>query len=195
VGAIAGVVLAAGAGRRFRAEKATAKFRGRSFLEGVVHGLKASVNPIVVVVAPDTPETQAHARALGLAIVENPHPERGPISSVGIALNSFLVNAGIEAAMVVPVDQVAVRAGTTAALVTRYRAEPGLYVARHQGERGHPVLIPRALWIAIEEPAAGVTLRDVTADAIGVDLDDESILWNINTPEDLTLLERTAKQP
>ncbi|MBI3073483.1 MAG: nucleotidyltransferase family protein [Deltaproteobacteria bacterium] len=193
MGAIAGVILAAGAGRRFGAEKATAKFRGRTFLEGVLAGLKASVNPIVVVVAPDTPETHNHARALGLGIVENPHPERGPISSVGIALNSFLVNAGVEAAMVAPVDQVLVRAATAAALVNRYRAEPGLYVASHRGNRGHPVLIPRALWIAIEEPMGGKTLRDVTADAALVDVEDESVLWNINTREELDKLESSSK--
>ena len=130
---LAGVVLAGGASRRMGRPKAGLEWAGDTFLGHVVAALAAAkVDPIVVVAGT---HRAAAAAALGeparARIVVNPHPERGQLSSLKVALRDLAVGEGAGppggvgpcGAVVALVDHPAVHASTVAALVEAALAE------------------------------------------------------------------------
>ncbi|WP_418155242.1 nucleotidyltransferase family protein [Actinoalloteichus caeruleus] len=165
---VAGLVLAAGAGRRFGRPKALAALDGELLVERAVAALAAGgCSPIAVVLGAARDEVRRRARfPVPVLAVDNEDWATGVGSSLRAGLDALL-RRGAHAALVVPVDL----PGLTPAAVDRVRrtatAEPGtpgtirpgaaLAVATYQGRRGHPVLIGRAHWAGVARSAAGDT--------------------------------------
>ncbi|CAH0133319.1 NTP transferase domain-containing protein [Microbacterium sp. Bi128] len=148
----AGLVLAAGAGRRFGGPKALARDPdGIPWVEKAVRALRdGGCDPVVVVLGAGADE------AAGLV----PHGARMVRAAAWAEGVSASLRAGLEAVastsapavVVVPVDTPELPAAAVARLARR--ARPGaLAFATYAGAPGHPVLIGRAHWDAL---AAGV---------------------------------------
>lgn len=168
----AGVVLAAGEGRRFGGPKAAYVHDGERLVDRAVRVLReAGCEPVVVVLGAwvgDVP---------GAQVVVNPDWGRGMGSSLRCALTAL---TEADRAVVTLVDL----PGLTAAAVQRVRATPDpLVQATYGGRRGHPVVLGRAHWGGVAELAVGdrgardylaghdVTLVEVGDVATGRDLD------------------------
>lgn len=138
---VVAVVLAAGAGSRFRGptHKLDAPLRGRPVLErSVGAALAAGVGPVVVVTS------QQLTTGLHPAVVHivNQHWEDGQITSL---------RAGIEAAAALDADAVVVGLGDQPFVsVDAWRAvaavDAPIAVATYRGERGHPVRLRADVW-------------------------------------------------
>lgn len=151
---VAGLLLAAGGGRRYGMPKALVRHRDRLFVEhaaGVLHD--AGCSPVVIVLGAAAAEVRATAALPGSSLVDNPDWPTGMGSSLRVGLVDLSTSDAI-AVVVLPVDT----PGVTAAAVHRLAvlAAPGVLArATYDGAPGHPVLIGREHWAGVAESAIG----------------------------------------
>jgi CTP:molybdopterin cytidylyltransferase MocA len=150
VDGVAGVLLAAGGGRRYGMPKALVRKGGRLFVEHAARVLhEGGCGPVVVVLGAAAAEVRAVADLTGSSVVDNPDWESGMGSSLRVGLAALSASDAVSA-VVLPVDT----PGVTAAAVRRVRAlsSPAALVrATYHGEPGHPVLIGRDHWAGVLE--------------------------------------------
>ncbi|MET0234959.1 MAG: nucleotidyltransferase family protein [Kibdelosporangium sp.] len=146
---VAGVVLAAGAGRRYGMPKALVRFQGQLFVERAVGVLReGGCEPVVAVLGARAADVRAQLP--GLVAVDNPDWPQGMGSSLRIGLRTITGDAVI----VLPVDTPGIRPAAIRRLIGR--ASPAaLLRASYHGEPGHPVLIGRDHWAGVHELAIG----------------------------------------
>ena len=150
---VAGVLLAAGAGRRFGMPKALVRHRGRLFVETAAEVLReAGCDPVIVVLGASAEHARVSAELPGTTVIDNPDWASGMGSSLRVGLAALPDD--VLAAVILPVDT----PGVTAAAVRRVaeHAAPGaLARATYDGQPGHPVLIGRDHWAAVSASATG----------------------------------------
>jgi CTP:molybdopterin cytidylyltransferase MocA len=137
---VAAIVLAAGAGTRFGGPKQ------RLLLPLVLERLRqTSVRDIVVVGgAYQLDEIEE------VLVVECPEWERGPGASLRCGLAAL--PAGTEAAVIVLADGPRLAPEAVERVVAAWRAGAGeLVAAAYDGERGHPLVVGRALWDSVPD--------------------------------------------
>jgi CTP:molybdopterin cytidylyltransferase MocA len=151
---VAGLLLAAGEGRRYGMPKALVESGGRLLVERALATLRAGgCDPVVVVLGAAAGEVRARADLGGALVVDNPDWATGMGSSL---------RTGLAAAAGLPVDAVAVllvdTPGISPAAVRRmagHGTRAALAMATYHGEPGHPVVIGRDHWPGVAELAVG----------------------------------------
>jgi CTP:molybdopterin cytidylyltransferase MocA len=147
---VGGLVLAAGAGRRFGGPKALAELGGERLVDRAVRILSlGGADPVLVV--------------LGAAVVDVPGADAVIVNDdwsegMGSSLRAGLAApelAGCTAVIVQLVDQPGIRATAVRLLVAAHDEGVDLAVATYAGERGHPVLLGRDRWADIAAGAVG----------------------------------------
>jgi CTP:molybdopterin cytidylyltransferase MocA len=184
---IAGLLLAAGAGRRFGSPKALVTHRGSLFVESAAEVLRqAGCDPVVVVLGASAEQVRERA-SLGTAVVlDNPDWATGMGSSLRVGLAAVAATAAVAVA-VLPVDT----PGVTAVAVRRLAALAApdvLARAVFHGEPGHPVLIGRAHWAGVLETSTGdAGARDYLRahEVLAVPCEDIADGMDVDRPEDL----------
>ncbi|MER5552496.1 nucleotidyltransferase family protein [Streptomyces sp. NPDC002793] len=192
---IAGVLLAAGGGRRLGGRpKALLEHRGRPLVEHAVRALRdGGCGPVHVVLGAAAERVRALADLSGCVVTVNPSWEEGMGSSLRAGLSS-LAGSDADAALVLLVDQPGIGAEAVARVRSAYLSRASLAAAAYAGERGHPVLFGADRWAGVAAGAVGdqgarAYLR-THRDAIGlVECSDVAQGYDIDTAEDLTLLE------
>ena len=138
---VAAVILAAGAASRYGAPKQ------RLLLPGVLERVRGSgVGEIVVV-------SGAHALEVDVRIVQCDDWELGPGASLRCGLEALAVD--VEAAVVVLADGPRLSPAAIDRVVATWR-ETGaeIVAASYGGDRGHPVLLARAVWNGVPDEGA-----------------------------------------
>ncbi|MFE9022679.1 NTP transferase domain-containing protein [Streptomyces sp. NPDC007808] len=192
---VAGLVLAAGGGRRLGGRpKALLPHRGRPLVEHAVEVLRAAgCARVHVVLGARAAAVRARAELGGCVLVENPDWADGMGSSLRVGLDS-LAGTGARAALVSLVDQPGIGAQAVARVRAAYEDESSLASAAYDGVRGHPVLLGAAHWAGIVATATGdrgarAYLKE-HEDAIGlVECGDVARPYDIDTEADLAHLE------
>jgi CTP:molybdopterin cytidylyltransferase MocA len=179
---VAGLVLAAGAGRRFGGPKALIGLDGERLVDRALRLVRdGGCEPVVVVTG-----------AVGLNIegaiaVDNPQWATGMGSSLRTGLAAMPVD--VEAAVVALVDTPWVGPEAVRRLVAAHGLGAELAVAVYSGERGHPVLIGRSHWAGVAGAAQGDTgARGYLADhprVVEVDCTGTGDPRDIDRPADL----------
>lgn len=150
VSGVAGLVLAAGAGRRFGGPKALATIGGERLVDRAVRTVRDGGADPVYVVAGAAPLAVA-----GAVVVDNPDWATGMGSSLRAGLAALPDDS--EAVLVVLVDQ----PGLTAAAVARLLDSAGrtgpdtVAVATYGGQQRHPVALGRHHWREVSDRAVG----------------------------------------
>ncbi|QUH00469.1 nucleotidyltransferase family protein [Saccharopolyspora erythraea] len=188
---VAGVVLAAGAGRRFGMPKALVEHRGELFVDRAARVLaEGGCAPVVVVLGAAADTVRERADLTGVTVVFNPDWSTGMGSSLRVALDALARTTSadtVSAALITPVDMPGI--GPSAVRrVAAHASHARLAAATHQGRRSHPVLIGRDHWSGASESAVGDSgarqyLRD--HEVTLVTCDDVSEGFDIDRPEDL----------
>ena len=167
--AVGAVVLAAGAATRFGAPKQ------RLLLPRVLERLaEAPVVDAIVIVS------GAHelSEVKGAQIVACADWDRGPGASLRCGLRSL--PAGVEAAVVVLADGPGLSPEAVERVVRSWRAGAGgLIAASYEGQRGHPLVVDRALWESV--PDEGLKALE----PVLVDCSDLCAPGDVDRPEDL----------
>ncbi|AZK97349.1 nucleotidyltransferase family protein [Streptomyces tsukubensis] len=193
---VAGLVLAAGGGRRLGGRpKALLHHRGRPLVEHALSALRSGgCGPVHVVLGAAAEQVRAEADLTDGVPVENPDWAGGMGSSLRAGLDS-LAAGGAVAVVVVLVDQPGIGAAAVRRVVAaRAGARDALVSAAYGGERGHPVLFGADRWPEIARTAAGdrgarAYLRAHTAELTLVECGDVAEPYDIDTVADLDRLE------
>ena len=150
---VAGLVLAAGAGRRYGMPKALVPYEGRLLVQRAADTLAAAgCAETVVVLGAEADRVRAAAPDLPRT-VENPDWPTGMASSLRVGL-AALAGTPAAAAVVLLVDM----PGVTPAAVRRIAAMAGpaaLAMGGYGDRRGHPVLLGRDHWDGVATSATG----------------------------------------
>jgi len=185
-------VLAAGRGVRFGGPtpKPLSVFRGRPLVAHAVNAaLDSGLTPVVVVVSDDNVEA---VLASAIRVARNETPELGISSSLHAALRAVEADADIDGVVVGLADQPFVGADAYRRVARAYDHGARLAVATYGGRRANPVLVAREHWReALEltgDEGARVLLR--RHGAVEVPCDGTGDATDIDTPEDLAVLER-----
>ncbi|TDD74583.1 nucleotidyltransferase family protein [Actinomadura rubrisoli] len=179
----AGLLLAAGEGRRLGGPKALLELDGERLVDRGVHLLReAGCSPVIVVIG------AAQVEVIGAVVVPNPGWRDGMGSSLRAGLAAL--PPACPAVVVALVDQPRVSPAAVRRLIAAYEAGAEIAVATYAGEPRNPVLLRARHFAAAAEAAVGDTgargfLRAHPDLLTGVPCDDVAAPDDIDTPADL----------
>jgi len=180
---VAGVLLAAGEGRRLGTPKALVELGGRRLVDRGADVLRdGGTAPVVVVTG------AAAVTVPDVILVPNPDWRTGMGSSLAAGLRAL--PGECTAAVIALVDQPLIGAGAVRRLVEAHRAGAGLVVAAYHGRARNPVLLARRHWAGVIAAADGDTgarpyLRAHPGLVTLVECADVGAPDDVDTPEDL----------
>ena len=152
---VAGLVLAAGGGRRYGMPKALVEYEGSLLVERAVRTARAVCDPVLVVLGAQAVDVWRTADLEGATVLANRDWETGMASSLRTGLDGLRGWPGrVDAALVTLVDMPGM---TPEALrtVAAHAAPDALATATYDGVRGHPVLLGREHWAGVAATATG----------------------------------------
>ncbi|MHB8653968.1 MAG: nucleotidyltransferase family protein [Terriglobia bacterium] len=185
---IAGLILAAGESSRMGTDKALLIYRGRTFLEHILATLHtAGLKEATVVLGHHADEIQREVKLTGTEVVVNQDYRRGQTSSLQAGLRA-LDRPAIHAVVLCLVDHPAVSAEVIRKLVVVFEQSAApVVIPTFQGQRGHPVLISRALFAELlvlsESEGANTVVRKHRDSTQFVEVDDPGVLIDVDDPE------------
>lgn len=153
--AVAGLVLAAGGGRRYGMPKALVEYGGSLLVERAVRTAGEVCDPVLVVLGARAADVWRTADLGGATVLANPDWATGMASSLRAGLDGLRGWPGrIDAALVVLVDMPGMTPEALRA-VAAHAAPDALAIACYDGVRGHPVLLGRDHWAEVAATATG----------------------------------------
>jgi CTP:molybdopterin cytidylyltransferase MocA len=185
---IGGVLLAAGAGSRFRAAgggvKLLAPVGGRPLVERTLAALAdAPLGDRVIVLGAHADQLLAATELYGVRPVRNERWERGMASSLWTGLAAL--DPACTAAVIVLGDGPTLAAEAIRRVARAAEGAGGLIAATYDGERqSHPVAIPRTLWPRLPETGEQGA-RVLGRASVLVDCTDLPPPGDADTPSDL----------
>ncbi|MCW2599869.1 MAG: hypothetical protein JWM02_1698 [Frankiales bacterium] len=188
---VAGLLLAAGGGRRFGSPKALIALEGELLVERgarVLH--EGGCAPVVVALGAQADQVQALASLPEVVVVTD--WESGMGASLRAGLRA-LEARDVTACVVALADQPRVGAQAVARLVAAHAAGAVAAVATYDGVARNPVLLDRRTWVAVAAAAHGDVgardwLRAHPALVTQVPCEDTGSPFDIDTPADLEAL-------
>ncbi|MEW6439399.1 MAG: nucleotidyltransferase family protein [bacterium] len=190
---IAALLLAAGASSRMRgAFKPLLPLGGEAVIERTIRLFRdAGIDDVRVVVGHRSAELTPILERHGARSIRNANHAAGMFSSICAGVASL--EEEIEAFFLLPADIPLVRPATVTALREEFRRRPGpVYRPSCRGRAGHPVLLPASLRPCLLrwEGEGGLRgfLSSCVSPLIDVEVGDEGILIDFDTPEDYTAL-------
>jgi molybdenum cofactor cytidylyltransferase len=191
---IVALIPAAGRSVRMGRPKLILPVDGIPLIARVVAALRDGGAGRVIVVAPPVEEPGASslieaAEGQGAEVVVASSPPPDMRASVELGLAHLANGPRSTALLLTPGDIPGLGPAEVARVIRASADSPGrIVVPRHQGRRGHPVLIPWALATEIPRLPPGVGVNALLArhpDAVlYLDGDDPGILADLDTPED-----------
>ena len=144
--ALAGLVLAAGAGRRFAGPKQVATLGGETLVVRASRlALQVCDAGVVVVTGAHAEVVAAALTGMPVGIVHHADWEAGMGGSLARGVSALPADA--RACLVLLCDQAAITGEDLGALVAAWRAAPGVAAAAaFSGTLGAPAIFPAALW-------------------------------------------------
>lgn len=186
-GAVAAVVLAAGASTRLGQSKQLAPIGGRPALAYTLDALRASrVDRIVLVLGHDADTIAAALDLTDITIVRNDAYAEGQSTSVRTGVKSL--GDDVAAALMVVGDQPLLAPTVVDAIVRAYEQTGGPFIVPvYAGEWGNPVLLARATWPLLDNLKGDTGARPILRKHIDMVLEvpvPGSLPDDIDTPED-----------
>ena len=185
---ISALVLAAGESSRMGTDKARLGYNNSTFLETILSTLAvAGIERVAVVLGHHAEQIRQSVKLGGAEVVINPDYRLGQTSSLQMGLKA-LESPELEAIVLCLVDHPVVSVQTLRRLVDAFgESRSPMVIPTHQGRRGHPVVIGRALFEELKSlgPDAGANtiVRKHHEATQFVELNDPGILLDIDDPQ------------
>jgi molybdenum cofactor cytidylyltransferase len=185
---IAGLILAAGESRRMGSDKPLLTYRGHTFLETIILTLRnAGIENIVVVLGHHAEEIQQAVDLAGVQVIVNRDYRQGQTSSLQAGL-AALDAPPVEAVILALVDHPAISREVITKLQDRFEpSRPPVVIPTYRGQRGHPVVISRALFPELlglpPDQSANTVIRKYRDATQFVEVDDPGVLLDIDDPD------------
>ncbi len=191
------VILAAGCSSRMGRPKQLLTVQGKSMLDhAITAALEAGLSrPVLVLGAFYERILKESALVKKCEIVHNQDFEQGQATSLVAGVKHLMYRC--DGAVFMLCDQPFVRGSLLAVLVERFRQKrPDLLYPVYRRQRGNPVVIssrlfPRLL-TAAGDSGARFLFNDPELDSIAYEVDDQSVLMDIDTPEEYEALKKPA---
>ncbi len=190
---IPGVILAAGASLRIGRPKALLPtgVEGETFLSRLVETFWAGgVEEVVDIASRHSGDVDRVLAGVSRAprVVDNPHPERGQLSSVRVAL-AAIDKPGVSGMLLTLVDVPFVSPSTIRIVLETFLRTGASIVRPASGDtHGHPVLFGRPLFDELRQAsdAAGAktVVRAHAADIVNIPVSDQGAFTDVDTRED-----------
>ena len=192
---VAAVILAAGTASRFRAAagdaiatKLVAELDGKPLIRHVVEAvLQSRAAPIIVVTGHAENEVRTALKGLGMIYVRNDDYASGIASSVKCGVAQ--VPDDCDGAFVLLGDMPKVSGALLNQLIDAFEAAPSAraVVPVHEGQRGNPALIARALFREVEKLSGDVgaraLLKSAGTDVVEVPMASDAVSFDVDTPD------------
>ena len=192
----AGLLLAAGAGRRMGGPKALVELDGEPLVRRGIRLLAdGGCAPVLVVVGAAADRVRPLCE--GAVVVEAEQWETGMAASLRAGLTAVSGTAA-DACVVALVDQPLVTAAAVERLRAAHDAGAAAAVATYDGRPRNPVLLDRATWAGVAATALGDEgargwLRAHRDEVVHVDCSDAGSADDLDTPEDLSALREAVR--
>lgn len=184
-GKLTAVVLAAGRSRRMGRQKLLLPFGNKFVLQQVLDALSvAEPDRVLVVLGPTGGPVAASFADSPLSIVWNRKPESEMVDSLRCVLPHLPVDG--EGVLVCLGDQPMISPATYRSLALQHRRQPeAILQPRTASRKGHPVLLPQALFREIlSRPSLRDLLRTYEEKTRLIEVEDPGILLDMDTPKD-----------
>ena len=184
---ISAVILAAGSGTRIGIPKLKLIHKNEFFVNIISINLKSGgINNVVCIIRKDDTNWFKENADCPEYIV-NYNPELGMLSSVKLGIEKYLKHDGV---LLFPVDHPFVTNDTIKSLISDFKKNTNSVIKPfYKDKSGHPLIIPGTLFKYIVNSDNMKTLNDIIKESgiseIRIDVDDEGILKNVNSIEDL----------
>jgi molybdenum cofactor cytidylyltransferase len=187
---ISAIVLAAGEAKRMGQAKLLLPWQGKPILEHVLDQLLHSqVDEIILVLGHEAKQMREKIPAQGIKIAINPDYQEGMSASLRQGL--MIIDEKAEAFLVVLGDQPGISKEIINQLIQAFhypRHPKGIILPTYRGIRGHPVLFSSQYRQEVLKLKGDVGGRQILADhpedILGVEMDTDDVLQDIDTPED-----------
>jgi len=188
----AGLLLAAGEGKRLGTPKALVEIEGELLVDRAVRVLvDGGCAPVVVVLGAAAPDVVARARLADAVVVVNDAWPHGMGSSLRVGLTA-LAELGASSAVVSVVDQPRVGSDVVRRLAEHPSGRPAV-AAAYAGRQGNPVRLDASVWPDVAAAAEGdvgarAWMRSHPGSVEVVACDDLGVDDDVDTAEDLARL-------
>ena len=182
--AVAGIIVGAGAGKRFGGPKAIATLSdGRRFVDAIFDTARdAELSPVVTVLPPGVEPPK------GSISVVNAKADGEQVVSLRLGL-AQLANHPVVGVVAWPVDHPFVTLESVLALIDAARRTGAPIVSpEFDGRHGHPVFFHRDTWrelMTVADGGARAVVRSYGSRVARVDVHDRGVLRDIDLPSDL----------
>ncbi|MFN3891820.1 MAG: NTP transferase domain-containing protein [Beijerinckiaceae bacterium] len=192
---IGAIILAAGQSSRFRAadpsapSKVVAPLAGKPLVRHVAEAaLAARLDPVIVVTGFAREHAEGALPGLDVRLVHNPDHATGLASSLRAGVAAL--PAGTEGAAILLADMPKISAGLIGTLARIFQENPhaAAVVPCLHGQRGNPVIIRASLFEDVARLQGDVGARPLLqgrSDVIEVAISDESVAFDVDTPDAL----------
>jgi molybdenum cofactor cytidylyltransferase len=187
---ISAILLAAGESKRMGRPKQLLEWRGKTLLQHSLESLiNSAANEIILVLGHEADRISETLPTLPIKIVTNPDYKQGMASSLRRGL--LAMDPRSEAFLVLLADQPGIGPEITNTLIRTFQQadpKPGIVRPVYRGLRGHPVLIgvqylKEALQLQGDMGARQI-LMNHSEDILEIDVDQDAVLKDIDTPEE-----------
>ncbi len=185
---IYGVILSAGKSSRMGMPKALTKIGNQTFLEIIYGNMQdCGIENIFVVVGKHEQEIRKCSNIKPLNLIINPDYDAEQFSSMKLAIQHLLDKS--DAIMIALVDHPLIKLETYKLLFdSAQKKENKILIPSYNYKAGHPIIIPRNayhLFLQGDEETARDVIRNHKELVEYINVEDESILRNINVKKDL----------
>lgn len=185
------IVPAAGRSVRMGRPKLLLPCGDETLIERVLRAWRAShVSSVVVTVHPEDHALATLCRDAGAEVVVPARPPREMKESIRLALQHAAEHCGAgpeDVWLLAPADMPELNASVIDRVLQAYDPrQPSILVPRHGGRRGHPVLFPWKLAAEVDHLGKdeGVNALLARHPIAEIDVEDEGVLEDLDTPED-----------
>jgi molybdenum cofactor cytidylyltransferase len=185
---VMGLILAAGMSERMGSPKSLLRIGGKSFLEHIVHQARQSaLGDLRIVLGHQAQQVLTSLPQLRSIVTINPDYHQGQLSSLIKGLQS-IEESSVEGIMLFLTDHPFVTCQLIDLLLQQFSRQPApIVIPTYHGRRGHPMIFGRQLFselmTAPSDQGAAVVVRRHQPEILHVEIEDEGILIDIDTPE------------